>query len=142
MSHRQMRRILTSALTVLILAIAGIIAYAQTTGFRVISVLPNPFNPSQGQVATITYSVPTMSNPRIYVRNGAGNFPSGTVIGRTTNVNPSAAMDGYADGAFHFNISASLTAGIRSPPSLVTAGETLWKPRRQERSSTAVLAVC
>jgi len=43
--------------------------------------------------------------------NGTGNFPSGTVIGRATGINPSTAMDGYIDGAFHFPISASLTAG-------------------------------
>jgi len=43
--------------------------------------------------------------------NGAGNFPSGTAIGRAANINPTTAMDGYADGAFHFPISATLTAG-------------------------------
>ncbi|MHB9106291.1 MAG: FlgD immunoglobulin-like domain containing protein [Armatimonadota bacterium] len=43
--------------------------------------------------------------------NGAGNFPSGTIIAKTYNVNPNTAMDGIIDGAFHFPISASLTAG-------------------------------
>jgi len=43
--------------------------------------------------------------------NGAGNFPSGTIIAHTDNVNPNTAMDNIIDGAFHFPISASLTAG-------------------------------
>jgi flagellar hook assembly protein FlgD len=55
-----------------------------------------------GNYGTYTFELQT---------NGAGNFPSGTVIGKATNINPITAMDGYADGAFHFPISASLTAG-------------------------------
>ena len=43
--------------------------------------------------------------------NGSGNYPSGTAIAHTYNVNPITAMDGYSDGAFHFPISATLTAG-------------------------------
>ncbi|MHB9132042.1 MAG: FlgD immunoglobulin-like domain containing protein, partial [Armatimonadota bacterium] len=43
--------------------------------------------------------------------NGSGNYPSGSVIASARGVNPSTAMDGYTDGALHFNISANLTAG-------------------------------
>jgi len=45
--------------------------------------------------------------------DGDGHFPSGTVIASTDGVIPSVAMDGYADGAFHFPISATLTRGVR-----------------------------
>ncbi|MHB0939272.1 MAG: FlgD immunoglobulin-like domain containing protein, partial [Armatimonadota bacterium] len=43
--------------------------------------------------------------------NGTGNFPSGTIIGRVNNVNPSTAMDGYLDGALRVPLTAQLTAG-------------------------------
>jgi len=43
--------------------------------------------------------------------NGSGNYPSGNIIAKTYNVNPNTAMDNITDGAFHFPISASLTAG-------------------------------
>lgn len=43
--------------------------------------------------------------------NGAGNFPSGNILAKLTNVNPSTAMDGYIDGALHVPLSAQLTAG-------------------------------
>jgi|GEM_PF-2162179 len=40
--------------------------------------------------------------------NGAGDFPSGTAIASATDVDPVVAMDGWNDGALHFDISASL----------------------------------
>ena len=43
--------------------------------------------------------------------NGSGNFASGTIIGRATNIDPRTAMDGYLDGALHFPITATVTAG-------------------------------
>jgi hypothetical protein len=43
--------------------------------------------------------------------NGSGNYPSGSVIGRASGIKPRTAMGGYADGAFSFPITASLTAG-------------------------------
>ncbi|MHB9110558.1 MAG: FlgD immunoglobulin-like domain containing protein, partial [Armatimonadota bacterium] len=43
--------------------------------------------------------------------NGTGNFPSGTIIARVNNVNPSTAMDGYLDGALRVPLTAQLTAG-------------------------------
>jgi len=41
--------------------------------------------------------------------NGADNFPAGSTIASVVNVDPAAAMDGYADGALHVDLSASLT---------------------------------
>ncbi|MHB9023618.1 MAG: FlgD immunoglobulin-like domain containing protein [Armatimonadota bacterium] len=43
--------------------------------------------------------------------NGAGNFPSGTVIGRATGLTPNAQATNNGEGAFRIPLTATLTAG-------------------------------
>lgn len=79
MSRRNLRFVIIGALTTLLLGLTAALSFAQSAGFSVVSITPNPLNPTAGQLATIRYSVPAVSYFRIYVRNSAGTEIRGLV---------------------------------------------------------------
>ncbi len=72
MFHWRWRYSLIGALTVLLVAITAMASLASTAGFAIISITPNPFDPSSGQSAAIRYSLPVTCNYQVTVQNSEG----------------------------------------------------------------------
>lgn len=119
MSQHRMRWCIAGALVGLMTIFATALALAQTAGFQIVSVTPSTINPTKGEVARVTYTVPTKANYTLYVRNSAGttikgpfahnNESAGT---KTTGWSGNTSTGQIApDGVYALVISGTTTSG-------------------------------
>ncbi len=141
MSERHWRWKLTGAGVVLLLAIASVVAFAQSTGISILSVTPGTIDPSKGQLATVSYRVPTlMKSVRIYVKNSAGSEIRGIVTyasmpaGAYSRTWDGKSNTGVAEpnGTYTICIDATTSAGAVLPTAhgtvIVSTGTTTTPP--------------